>query len=142
MGVEIFIPLASFAMIIAIVWMFQHFAYRKRSESFQTLRLAIEKGQPLTSEALEAMARMSSPIADLRRGIVFVAIAAGFASFATILGMGPGGDGERVEVMRGLYGIATFPLFIGLAFLGLHYFANEFEASLGPWPALTQPNLT
>ena len=23
------------------------------------------------------------------------------------------------------YGVATFPLFIGLAFLGLHFFANE-----------------
>ena len=24
-----------------------------------------------------------------------------------------------------LYGVASFPLFIGLAFLGLHFFANE-----------------
>ena len=29
------------------------------------------------------------------------------------------------EMMRALYGVATFPLFIGLAFLGLHFFANE-----------------
>lgn len=125
MGVEILIPIASFAMIITIIWLFQHYAFRKRSEAFQTLRLAIEKGQPLTPDALDAMARISSPIADLRRGIVFVAVAAGFASFATILGMGPGWDNGRVEVMRGLYGIATFPLFVGLAFLGLHFFANE-----------------
>ncbi len=125
MGVEIMIPLASFAMIIGIIWLFQHFAYRKRAEAFQTLRLAIEKGQPLTPDALEAMARITSPIADLRRGIVFVAIAAGFASFATIMGMGPGWEDGRVEVMRGLFGVATFPLFVGLAFLGLHFFANE-----------------
>ena len=97
----------------------------KRAEAFQTLRLAIEKGQPLTPDALDAMARISCPIADLRRGIVFVAVAAGFASFATIMGTGPGWDDGRLEVMRGLYGVATFPLFIGLAFLGLHFFANE-----------------
>lgn len=125
MNPEIFIPLTFFAAIVAIVWLFQHFAHRKRSEAFQTLRLAIEKGQPLTPETLESMARISSPIADLRRGIVFIAIAAGFAAFATILGTGLAYDDGRVEVMRGLYGVATFPLFIGLAFLGLHFFANE-----------------
>ncbi len=109
--------------------MFQHFAQRKRADAMKTLRLAIEKGQPLTPEALDAMARISSPIADLRRGIVFVAIAAGFASFAAIIGTGPMADAMadagRGEVTRGLLGIATFPLFIGLAFLGLHFFANE-----------------
>lgn len=124
MGIEILIPIASFAMIITIIWLFQHFAYRKRSEAFQTLRLAIEKGQPLTPDALDAMARISSPIADLRRGIVFVAIAAGFASFALIVGSGAEFRGGA-EFTRGLMGVATFPLFIGLAFLGLHFFANE-----------------
>jgi hypothetical protein len=123
MQVEILIPIAFFASVVLVIWMVQHFAFRKRNEAFKTLRLSIEKGQPLTPEALDAMARISSPIADLRRGIVFVAIAAGFASFATIIGTS--GEREAYEVMRGLYGVATFPLFIGLAFLGLHFFANE-----------------
>lgn len=123
MQVEILIPIAFFAAVVLIIWMAQHFAFRKRSEAFKTLRLAIEKGQPLTAEALDAMARISSPIADLRRGIVFVAIAAGFAAFATIIGSAATRDAG--EVMRALYGVATFPLFIGLAFLGLHFFANE-----------------
>ncbi|HOZ26745.1 MAG TPA: DUF6249 domain-containing protein [Hyphomonadaceae bacterium] len=123
MQVEILIPIAFFGAIVLIIWMVQHFAARKRSEAFQTLRFAIEKGQPLTPDALDSMARISSPIADLRRGIVFVAIAAGFASFATI--MGTSGDRDAYDVMRALYGVATFPLFIGLAFLGLHFFANE-----------------
>jgi len=120
------IPIFGFMMIIAIVWLFQHFALRKRIEAFQTLRFAIEKGQTVTPETLEAMARMSSPIADLRRGIVFVAIALGFAVFATIIGWNrPFDQEEWPEIMRALYGIATFPLSIGLAFLGLHFFANE-----------------
>jgi hypothetical protein len=120
----VFIPVTFFIMIIAVVWLFQHFAMRKRMEAFQTLRLAIEKGQPVTPETLEAMARLSSPIADLRRGIVFVAIAAGFGTFALILA-GNRVDDEWQEVMRGLIGVAMFPLFLGLAFLGLHFFANE-----------------
>ena len=123
MGPEIIVPVSTFTMIVVIIWLFQYYAHRKRSDAFQTLRFAIEKNQPLTPETLESMARISSPIADLRRGIVFVAIAAGFASFATIIGTGASHDG--VEVMRGLYGVATFPLFIGLAFLGLHFFAND-----------------
>jgi Na+/alanine symporter len=119
----IFIPITFFAMVVGVTWLFQHFALKKRIEAFQTLRFAIEKGQPLTPETLESMARMSSPIADLRRGIVFVAIALGFAAFATIIAWDA--TGEMVDVRRGLYGVATFPLFIGLAFLGLHFFANE-----------------
>jgi Domain of unknown function (DUF6249) len=125
MGPEIFIPISFFATIVVIIWLFQHFGQRKRSEAFQTLRFAIEKGQPLTPETLESMARISSPIADLRRGIVFVAIAAGFASFALIVGSSPNMDTGDREVTRALLGVATFPLFIGLAFLGLHFFANE-----------------
>jgi L-lactate permease len=124
MGPDIIIPVVLFLMPVAIVWLFQHFALRKRIEAFQTLRFAIEKGQPITPETLESMARMSSPIADLRRGIVFVAVALGIAAFAGILAGNRTGD-EWPEVMRGLIGVAMLPLFVGLAFLGLHFFANE-----------------
>jgi hypothetical protein len=123
MNEEIFIPLTMFAMIVAIVWLFQHFAAKKRMEAFKTLQVAIEKGQPLTPEALESMARLRSPIADLRWGIVWVAMAAGFASFGTIISWGA--TGEMLGVRQAFFGIASFPLFIGLAFLGLHFFANE-----------------
>jgi hypothetical protein len=120
---DVIIPIAIFGVIALIVWMSLFFAAKRRLEAFKTLRLAIEKGQPLTPNALESMARLRSPIADLRWGIVWIAIAAGFGSFATIISFGGGGDGD--EVRRALYGIASFPLFIGLAFLGLHFFANE-----------------
>jgi hypothetical protein len=123
MNEEIFIPLTFFAMIVAIVWLVQHFGVKKRIEAFKTLQVAIEKGQPLTPETLQGMVRPPSPIGDLRRGIVFVAISAGFAAFASIIGWNA--TGEFRDVIRGLYGVAMFPLFIGLAFLGLHFFANE-----------------
>ncbi len=126
---EVFIPITFFAVIAVVIWLFQYFGLRKRIEAFKVLSLAIEKGQPLTPETLESMARLSSPIADLRRGIVFVAIAAGFASFSTIIGWNA--TGEFRDVVRGLYGVATFPLFIGLAFLGLHVFANESKRRQG-----------
>lgn len=129
MDVEILIPIAFFAMIVLIVWLFQYFSQKKRTEAMKTLRLAIEKGQPLTPETLQSMARISSPIADLRRGIIFVSIAAGFATFGLIVGSGMSVDDGGPQMIRGLLGVATFPLFIGLAFLGLHYFANESKRS-------------
>lgn len=112
-----------FASVVGAVWLFQHFSLKRRVEVLSTLRLAIEKGQVITPEAMEAMARMSSPIADLRRGIIFLAIAAGFAAFTAMISQNAHGD--MVDISRGLYGVAMFPLFIGLAFLGLHVFANE-----------------
>lgn len=122
---EVAIPVVVlFLSPVALVWLFQHFAAKKRLAAYKTLESAIEKGQPLTPETLEGMARLRSPIADLRWGIVFVAIAAAFAMFATIIGWNRTGD-DWPEITRALYGIAVFPLFIGLAFLGLHFFANE-----------------
>jgi Na+/alanine symporter len=123
MNEEVFIPLTFFAMIVGIVWLFQHFAAKKRMEAFKTLQVAIEKGQPLTPETLQSMARLRSPFADLRWGIIFISIALGFASFATIISWEA--TGEMLDVRRGLYGVATFPLFLGIAFLGLHFFTNE-----------------
>lgn len=120
---DIIIPISIFGVSALIVWMSLFFAAKRRLEAYKTLQLAIEKGQPLTPESLASMARTRSPIADLRWGIIFVAIAAGFASFATIVSFGQTGEGA--EFRQAFYGIATFPLFIGLAFLGLHFFANE-----------------
>lgn len=120
----ILVPISLFAMVVLIIWLFQHFGARKRQEAFKTLRLAIEKGQEITPAAMEAMARMSHPLADLRRGIVFVAIAAAFAAFGAIIGWGVQ-DEDIGGIVRGLCAVAVFPLFVGLAFLGLHFFASD-----------------
>jgi hypothetical protein len=129
MDAEVVVPIFLFLSPVLAIWLFQHFSLKKRVEAFKTIQLAIEKGQPLTPEVLESMARLTSPIADLRRGIVFVAIAAGFAAFSTIIGWNA--TGEFRDVVKGLYGVAMFPLFIGLAFLGLHIFANESKRRQG-----------
>lgn len=123
MDVEIFIPLTFFAMIVAVVWLSLHFGLKKRIEIFQTLRFALEKGQPIPPETLEAMTRMGSPLADLRRGIIFLAIAGAFAGVAGIVASG------EPDAVRPLLGVGVFPLFLGLAFLGLHFFANDKKRS-------------
>lgn len=119
MGVEIVVPVAVFGSFVLMVWIVMHFLAKRRAEAFQTLRLGIEKGQVMTPEAMMAMARTASPLADLRRGIVFVAIALAFGAFAAIIGT------EEPDALRPMLGVAVFPLFLGLAFIGLHLFANE-----------------
>lgn len=119
MEVEILIPIAFFGMIVLIVWFVVNGGAKKRAEAFQTLRLAIEKGQVIPPEAMESMTRMVSPLADLRRGIIFLALAGAFGAVAGIVGS------AEPEAIRPLLGVAVFPLFVGLAFLGLHFFAND-----------------
>jgi hypothetical protein len=116
---EIFIPITIFASVVLIVWIFQHFALRKRVEAFTTLRFAIEKGQVITPAAMEAMSRFRHPRADLRTGIVCIALAAAFGALSYVLGS------EEPDVIRPILGVGVFPLFLGLAFIGLHIFASD-----------------
>jgi preprotein translocase subunit YajC len=119
MGPEIVVPVAVFATIVLVVWLIVNSVQKKRAEAFQTLRLAIEKGQEISPEAMAAIARMDSPNRDMRLGIIFIAIALAFGAVAAIVGS------ESEEAVRPLLGIGVFPLFLGLAFIGLHFFAND-----------------
>jgi hypothetical protein len=119
MGPEIVVPVAIFGSIVLGIWIVMHFMTKRRAEAYATMRLAIEKGQVISPEAMEAMVRTSSPFADLRKGIVFIAISLAFGVLGTLIGS------EEPEALRPMLGVASFPLFIGLAFLGLHFFANE-----------------
>jgi hypothetical protein len=128
MGPEIVIPVATFGSIILIVWLVNFYGLRRRAEAFQTLRTAIEKGQEISPEAMTAMARMSPPNRDMRLGVIFISIALAFAALGLIIGTGEGSDMQ--DALRPLLGIAVFPLFLGLAFLGLHFFASDKPRSL------------
>jgi hypothetical protein len=123
MGVEVIVPVAVFATIFGIVWLVMSSGTRRRSDAQATLRLAIEKGQALSAETMEAMVRMAPSNADLRRGIIFVSIAAAFAAFGYIM------RNIDDEVLMPMLGISMFPLFIGVAYLGLHAFARDKRAA-------------
>ena len=120
---SIIVPFIVFTSTVLVVWIFNFFAARKRAEAFATLRLAIEKGQEVTPEAMESLSRLSHPLADLRRGVVLVALAAGFMALAGIVST------EEEQAVRPLLGVSVFPLFLGLAFLGLHVFTNKKTAA-------------
>ena len=131
---EDFIPLfaifAVFGTITAIIVGPTYLKSKERREMQATVRAAIDKGQPLPPEVIEALGKeasrnIPSRTRDIRRGIIWLAVGVGLAAFSLINEMrGFGGDdwdhGARFD--GGLLGIAAIPVTIGLAFIVLSFF--------------------
>ena len=119
MGVEIIVPTVFFGSIIGVVWLVSYFNSRKRLTIHETLRHAIDKGQELSPDLLEKMSLVTDPVrADLRRGVLFLAFGAAFAVLGTLIGM------EESEAITPMLGVATFPIFMGIAYIGLWAFSR------------------
>jgi hypothetical protein len=100
------VPITLFLVIGAVLVAYFYFRYRSRLEVQQTLRAAMERGQELTPELMEAIGgETSSGPADLRRGMLWLALAAAVAVMAWVV--------ETWELL----GPAAFPLMLGLAYL-------------------------
>ncbi len=104
--------------IVAIVLVPRYFRSRERQAMQATLRAAIEKGQPLPSEMIDALSRDVRPTPsaprDLRTGVIWIGVAAGIVGMAYALGYS---GTDAADSFWPLVGIAAFPGFIGLAFL-------------------------
>lgn len=120
-GFEVLIPLAPFLMVVAIVVIPSWLKSRERREMQATLRAAIEKGQTLPPEVIEAISKdnakpPATAARDLRTGVILLAVAVGIAIFGYAV--------NTVDV-RSFYpiaGIAAIPGMIGLAFIVLSFF--------------------
>jgi hypothetical protein len=117
---EILIPLSFFAMIAALVIAPRYFKSQERQKMAETLRVAIEKGQPLPPEVIDAMSSNvrspglpPSPQRDLRTGIIWLGIGVGLAALGLVVSF------EEPDALFPCLGVATFPTFIGLAFIAL-----------------------
>ena len=117
---EVLIPLAFFAMIAALVIAPRYFKSQERQKMAETLRVAIEKGQPLPAEVIDAMSSNvrspglpPSPQRDLRTGIIWLSIGVGFAALGAVISF------EEPDALFPMLGVATFPTFVGLAFVAL-----------------------
>ncbi|WP_068879008.1 DUF6249 domain-containing protein [Phenylobacterium sp. CCH12-B4] len=117
---EILIPLGFFAMIAAVVIAPRYFKSQERQKVAETLRIAIEKGQPLPPEVIDAMSSEvrtpglpPSPQRDLRTGIIWLGVGVGFAALGAVISF------EEPDALFPCLGLATFPTFIGLAFIAL-----------------------
>ena len=109
---EVFIPLAFFAMIAAIVVVPSWLKSRERREMQATLRASIEKGQPLPPEVIEAISKentkeQATAARDLRTGVALFGYAVSFA---------------EMDAFYPIAGGAAIPGMIGLAFIVLSFF--------------------
>jgi hypothetical protein len=120
---EILIPISLFAMIAVIVVGPRYLKSQERQKMADTLRAAIEKGQPLPPEVVEALATdvkpKPSPQRDLRIGLVWVGVAVGLAAMGIAIGF------DDPDWTYPVIGVACFPGFIGLAFIAMALIARD-----------------
>lgn len=125
---EVIIPiiaiLSVFGTITAIIVGPTYFKTRERRDMQKTVRAAIDKGQPLPPEVIDALSKeaarnIPSRTRDIRRGVIWLAVGVGIAAFSLISDYTGGwGDGDA----NGLLGLAAIPTTVGLAYLVLSFF--------------------
>lgn len=114
MSEDILVPFFFFATISLIIYIVSIFNSKKRNTIHETIRHAIDSGQQVSPELIEKMSAVTDPVrADLRRGVLFIAFGVAFS----ILGIGIGL--QHGEAIFPIFGVAGFPIIMGLAYLGL-----------------------
>ena len=111
------------AVILVPFWL----RSQERIRVQETLRAAIESGQPMPTEVMENAARnvdlrpTPSPARDLRTGIIWLGVGLGIAAMGAAIGF------DDPDATMPFLGFAAFPIFIGLAFIALS-FVNRTKA--------------
>jgi hypothetical protein len=116
----ILVPIVLFIVIgaicIAPVWL----KSRERVEMQSTLRAAIDKGQPVPPEVIEALTRnvkvAPTSLSDVRTGVIWLAVGIGLAGFSYFVDFGDN------DLHSPGVGIACIPAVIGLAYIVLSFF--------------------
>ena len=110
--VEILVPFGAFTMIVLLVFIPLYFRYRGRRELQLTVREIVASGRELDVSMLnELQASLNPPDADLRRGVVAVAIGVAVVLLAFLQG--------QAEAVGPILGVAAFPFALGVAYIVL-----------------------
>lgn len=109
---EFLVPIVLFLAIALTYCAKYYFAHRTRQEVQGTVRIALERGQPLTPEILDRLGQPGRPRgADLRRGIIAVMLGLGLGAFGLVIG--------EPAAVRPMLAVGLVPLLLGLAYLAL-----------------------
>jgi len=111
------VPIAVFVMVAVIVVVPRYLKSLERQKMAETLRAAIEKGQPLPPEMINVLTAdvkpPPSPQRDLRRGMILLAVALALVVMGLLVGQG------EPDATYPMIGLAAIPGFIGLAFIAM-----------------------
>jgi Domain of unknown function (DUF6249) len=126
---EDFIPLfaifAVFGTITAIVFGPTFLKYREKRDIQETVRHAVDKGQELPAELIDALTKdvqksLPSRTKDIRRGIIWLATGIGIAAFGVVSDLG--GYEWNGGMQNPLLGVSCIPITVGIAFIVLSFF--------------------
>ncbi|WP_078082811.1 DUF6249 domain-containing protein [Microbulbifer mangrovi] len=115
------VPFGFFLLVGTSLWMVLHFRNKRSLEVQQTVRIALEKGMPLSPELIDQMGASNKPhpLKDVRRGIVWIAVAVGMALFGYCV------PDPSNQAFAAILAIAALPLAVGLGYLAMHQFARN-----------------
>jgi hypothetical protein len=117
---EILIPISFFAMIAALFIVPRYFKSKEREALQATIRAAIERGQSLSPDTVDAITTdlhlakpVPSAVRDLRAAVIWLAVAVGIALCGYTFAWHEGED------FYPALGIAAIPGLVGLAYLAM-----------------------
>ncbi|MCK7598558.1 DUF6249 domain-containing protein [Microbulbifer sp. CAU 1566] len=115
------VPFGFFLLVGMSLWMVLHFRNKQSLAIQETVRIALEKGMPLSPELIDQMGANNKPhpLKDVRRGIVWIAVAVGMALFGYCI------PDPSNQAFSAILAIAALPLAIGLGYLAMHQFARN-----------------
>ena len=120
MDEEMLIPIVMFISIAVVFSLWFYFKYKTRVSAQQTFRLALDKGSELSPEFMKQLVDPEpSKDRDLRRGLVWLALAIGLALCGLAI-PDPSGD-----ALQGCLAGAAFPFTIGIAFLIMYRYGAQ-----------------
>lgn len=119
---EILIPVIFFSSAPLIVLIIAYFAYRNRRDLQETIRLAIQSGQPLPEGVMNALDKRRTPNtqADLRKAVLLLCLGIGGAIILFV-----SNRGEPAVALLGLV-----PCVLGLGYLFLWWHADKASGRL------------
>ena len=114
------VPFGFFLLVGVSLWMVLHFRTKRSLEIQQTLRIAMDKGLELSPELIDQMGASNKPHPqkDVRKGIVWIAVAVGSALFGYCV------PDPSNHAFSAILAIAAIPLAVGLGYLAMHRFTR------------------
>lgn len=113
------IPIVMFISIAVAVIFFFYFNSRKQHAVQETLRTAIDGGQALTPETINAMGvkPAPTPTSDARKGVLLICFGIAAIIFGAFLP-----EPDATEIFKGL---AAFPILVGIGYFIVYLFSKD-----------------